>query len=104
MVDWLPNKEVLMKVSEPVYDASQSIFARAARLRLFGKSPAKGYLRLNKPVWEIIPRGLQNSNPVHANGTWLQGLLRLSAQREQYFRRFFLRSGPRPHVLRLSSC
>jgi SAM-dependent methyltransferase len=89
-----------MKVSEPVYDASQSIFARAARLRLFGKSPAKVYLRLNKPIWELIPRGLQNSDPVHAYGAWLQSLVRLSATREQYFGTFFLRNRPALELMR----
>jgi hypothetical protein len=89
-----------MKVSEPVYDASQSILARTAKFRLFGKSPAKVYLRLNKPVWEIIPRGLQNSNPVHAYGTWLQSLVRLSATREQYFGTFFLRNRPALELMR----
>lgn len=89
-----------MKVSEPVYDASQSIFARAAKLRLFGKSPATAYLRFNKPLWEFIPRGLQNSNPVHAYGTWLQSLVRLSATREQYFGTFFLRNRPALELMR----
>lgn len=89
-----------MKVSEPVYDAPQSIFARAARLNLFRKSPAKVYLRLNKPIWEIIPRGLHNSRPVHAYGTWLQSLVRLSATREQYFGTFFLRNRPALELMR----
>jgi SAM-dependent methyltransferase len=100
MVDWSPNREAFMKVSESVYDASQSIFARAAKLRLFGKSPAMAYLRLNKPLWEIIPRSLQNSNPVHAYGTWLQSLVRLSATREQYFGTFFLRNRPALELMR----
>jgi hypothetical protein len=94
MVDWSPHKEVPMKASESVGDASQSIFARAARLKLFGKSPAKVYLRLNKPVWEIIPPALQDSSLVHDYGTWLQSLVRLSATREQYFGTFFLRNRP----------
>jgi chemotaxis methyl-accepting protein methylase len=89
-----------MKASEPVDVASHSILARVARLRLFGKSPAGFYLRLNKQAWEIIPPALQNSFPVRAYGTWLQSLVRLIATREQYFGTFFLRNRPALELMR----
>jgi chemotaxis methyl-accepting protein methylase len=82
---------------------SHSILARAARLRLFGKSPAGFYLRLNKQVWKIIPPGLRNFYPVHAYGTWLQSLVRLIAAREQNFGTFFFRNRPALELMRRSA-
>jgi chemotaxis methyl-accepting protein methylase len=89
-----------MSVSEPVRAVSHSILAKAARLRMFGKSPAGIYLRLNRWVWEIIPPGLRNFYPVRAYGTWLQSLVRLIATREQYFGTFFLRNRPALELMR----
>jgi len=42
MVDWLPNKEVLMKVSEPVYDASQSDPSRERQDEIVWKVSCQG--------------------------------------------------------------
>jgi CheR methyltransferase, SAM binding domain len=83
-----------MKVSEPIDAAFPSLMAKAARLRLFGKSPTGFYLRLNRPIWDVIPPPLRNFYPVRVYGTWLQSLVRLSAKREQYFGTFFLRNRP----------
>jgi len=82
---------------------SHSILARAAGLRLFGKSPAGFCLRLNKQVWKIIPPGLQNFYPVHAYGTWLQSLVRLISTREPNFGTFFLRNRPALELMRRSA-
>jgi chemotaxis protein methyltransferase CheR len=89
-----------MKVSEPVDAVSHLNLAKAARLRLFGKSPAGFYLRLNRLVWEIIPPGLRNLYPVRVYGTWLHSLVRLIATREQYFGTFFLRNRPALELMR----
>ncbi len=88
-----------MKASEPV-DAFPSLAAKAARLRLFGKSPAGAYLRLNRQIWDIIPSSLRGFYPVRAYGAWLQSLVRLSATREQYFGTFFLRNRPMLELMR----
>ena len=58
---------------------SHTILAKAARLKLFGKSPAGFYLRLNRRIWEIIPVGLRNFYPIRAYGAWLHSLVRLQA-------------------------
>jgi chemotaxis methyl-accepting protein methylase len=89
-----------MKAIEPTYAGPHSIWAKAARLRLFGKSPAGLYLRLNRPIWEILPPGLRNLYPVRAYGTWLQSVVRLIATREQYFGTFFLRNRPALELMR----
>jgi hypothetical protein len=79
---------------------SHTILAKAARLKLFGKSPAGFYLRLNRRIWEIIPDGLRNFYPVRAYGAWLHSLVRLQATRQQYFGTFFLRNRPALELMR----
>jgi chemotaxis methyl-accepting protein methylase len=74
--------------------------AKAARLQLFGKSPAGFYLRLNKRIWEIIPTGMRNSYPIRVYGTWQHSLVRLLATRRQYFGTFFLRNRPALELMR----
>jgi chemotaxis methyl-accepting protein methylase len=90
-----------MKVSEPVHAVSHAILAKTARLKLFGKSPAGFYLRLNKRIWEIIPLGLRNFYPIRAYGAWQHSLVRLLATRQQYFGTFFLRNRPALELMRL---
>jgi chemotaxis methyl-accepting protein methylase len=77
-----------------------AILAKAARLKLFGKSPAGIYLRLNRRIWESIPLGLRNFYPLRAYGTWLHGLVQLIATRQQYFGTFFLRNRPALELMR----
>jgi chemotaxis methyl-accepting protein methylase len=79
---------------------SHAILAKVARLKLFGKSPAGFYLRLNKRVWEIIPLGLRNFYPIRAYGAWLHSSVRLLATRQQYFGTFFLRNRPALEMMR----
>jgi hypothetical protein len=79
---------------------SHAVLAKAARLKLFGKSPAGFYLRLNRRIWEIIPLGLRNSHPIRAYGAWLHSLVRLHATRQQYFGTFFLRNRPALELMR----
>ncbi len=89
-----------MTASEPAYAAPHSIWAKAARLRLFGKSPAGVCLRLNKPIWALLPPGLRNLYPFRVYGTWLQSVVRVIATREQYFGTFFLRNRPALELMR----
>jgi len=78
----------------------QEILVKSAKLKLFGKSPAGFYLRLNKPIWEIIPSRLRNIYPVRAYGNLLHGLARVVSIRQQYFGTFFLRNRPALELLR----
>lgn len=78
----------------------QTILAKPAKLKLFGKSPAGIYLRLNRLIWELIPPGLRNSYPVRVYGSWLHGLVCLVATRQQYFGTFFLRNRPALELMR----
>ncbi len=77
-----------------------TVLAKAARLKVFGKSPVGFYLRLNRSIWETIPAGLRNSYPVRSYGAWLHSLVRLHATRQQYFATFFLRNRPALELMR----
>jgi chemotaxis methyl-accepting protein methylase len=69
-------------------------------LKLFGKSPAGFYLRLNRGIWDKIPRGLRNLYPIRRYGSWLHSLVRLLSTRQQYFGTFFLRNRPALELMR----
>jgi chemotaxis protein methyltransferase CheR len=73
---------------------SHPILAKAARLEIFGKSPAGFYLRLNQWIWERLSSRVRNLCPVHYYGAWLHTLVCLRARRQQYFGTFFLRNRP----------
>jgi chemotaxis methyl-accepting protein methylase len=77
-----------------------AILAKAARVKLFGKSPAGFCLRVNKAIWELIPPGLRDSYPVRVYGRSLHSLVRLLAKRQQYFGTFFLRNRPALELMR----
>ena len=61
---------------------------------VFGKSPVGFYLRFSKLVWQSVPARLRNLYPVRCYGASLHTLVRLHANRRQYFGTFFLRNRP----------
>jgi SAM-dependent methyltransferase len=75
-------------------DLPHPILATAARLQLFGKSPAGFYLRVNKWIWQLLPSGVRNTRPVLAYGAWLHRLVCLHATRRMHLGTFFLRNRP----------
>jgi SAM-dependent methyltransferase len=75
-------------------EASDSILARAAHWRVFGKSPANFYLRLNEWIWSRLPARACDSYLLRSYGAWLHTLVCLRARRQQYFGTFFLRNRP----------
>jgi SAM-dependent methyltransferase len=76
------------------------ILAKAANLRVFGKSPVGFYWRLNKAIWQNLPSRARNLYPVRCYGAWLHTLVRLHANRRQYFGTFFLRNRPALELMR----
>jgi hypothetical protein len=76
------------------------ILAKAARMKVLGKSPASFYLRLNKRMWERLPSRVRNLYPVRSYGAWLHTLVGLCARRQQYFGTFFLRNRPALKLMR----
>jgi chemotaxis methyl-accepting protein methylase len=91
-------------VSRPQSDRRRKLvshaMAKVARLKVFGKSPAGYYLRLNKRLWEIIPPSLRNTYPFRAYGALLHRSVRLLAERRQFFGTFFLRNRPALELMR----
>jgi len=79
---------------------SHPILAKAARLRVLGKSPAGLYLRLNKSIWERLPSRVRDLYSVRSYGAWLHTLVCLSPRRQQYFGTFFLRNRPLLDLMR----
>jgi SAM-dependent methyltransferase len=51
-------------------------------------------------MWERLPSRVRNFRPVRFYGTWLHTLIRLRAERQQYFGTFFLRNRPALELMR----
>jgi chemotaxis methyl-accepting protein methylase len=82
------------------YQLSHPILAKAARLQILGKSPAGVYLRLNKWIWERLPSGVRDLNPVRSYAEWLHTVVCLLRNREMYLGTFFLRNRPALELMR----
>jgi chemotaxis methyl-accepting protein methylase len=70
------------------------ILAKAARLQVLGKHPARFYLRLNRRIWRYLPSRVRNLYPVHRYEAWLHTLVCLCSSRRQNFGTLFLRNRP----------
>jgi SAM-dependent methyltransferase len=79
---------------------SHPILTKAVRFRLFGKSPASFYLRLNERIWNWLPSQVRDWSLIRAYGEWLHTLVCLRATRRQYFGTFFLRNRPALELIR----
>jgi chemotaxis methyl-accepting protein methylase len=73
---------------------------RLVRLRIFGKSPANAYLRLNQSLWRYLPASFASSTPVHWYAAFLQRLARMHHVRAQALSTFFLRNRPELELIR----
>jgi chemotaxis protein methyltransferase CheR len=76
------------------------ILAKAVQFRLFGKSPASFYLRVNELIWNWLPSQVHGWPLMHAYGEWLHTLVCLQATRRQFFGTFFLRNRPALELIR----
>ena len=74
--------------------------AKAANLRLLGKSPANFYLWLNKRIWQRLPSRMRDLRLIRSYGAWLHTLVCLRASRQQHFGTFFLRNRPALELMR----
>ena len=70
----------------------QPLLAKAANVRVLGKSPAAFYLRVNKWIWQRLPSSVLNLYPLRRYGGWLHTLVCVRGGWEQYFGTFFLRN------------
>jgi SAM-dependent methyltransferase len=78
----------------------QSIYSRIVKLRIFGKSPVGGYLRLNKLIWNYLHPSVTAISPFRTYGSFLHTLVCLNSDRRQFFGTFFLRNRPQLELIR----
>lgn len=83
-----------------INQASPPILAQAARLQVFGKSPARFYLRLNQQIWQRLPARVRDSHLLRSYGAWLHRFVRLRARHHQIFGTFFFRNRPALELMR----
>jgi SAM-dependent methyltransferase len=72
----------------------QPIISRIVKKRIFRKSPAGIFLRLNKVIWNCIPTYFTNIRLIRSYGSFLHNLVCLLANRQQYFGTLFFRNRP----------
>jgi SAM-dependent methyltransferase len=80
--------------------APPTILTRLARRRVFGKSPANAYLRLNQRVWEALPESVKRLRVVRFYGMFVHALAMAQRSRAQARSTFFLRNRPALDLLR----
>jgi chemotaxis methyl-accepting protein methylase len=61
---------------------------------IFGKSPLKAYLRLNRWLWRGLPARIRNTGLIEAYGRVLHKFVRAQGRRAQVLHTFFLRNRP----------
>jgi chemotaxis methyl-accepting protein methylase/mannose-6-phosphate isomerase-like protein (cupin superfamily) len=93
------NPDVVGHDSAFVID-SGSWVAQLVRVRLLGKSPVNGYLRLNQSLWDRLPRFFTALSPVQLYGNFLHALARMQGNRAQAFATLFFRNRPELELIR----
>jgi len=78
----------------------KSWLARIVQLRILGKSPVGGYLRLNQRLWDKLPSSFAALGPVRLYGDFLHILARMQGHRAQAFATLFLRNRPELELIR----
>lgn len=78
----------------------QSIMSRVVRIRMFRKDPVGVYLRLNKWVWSRLPASVRALPAMRSYGKFLHTLVRLGANRRQFFGTFFFRNRAQLELIR----
>ena len=71
---WNPD---VVRRSSPCVADGESWLKRLVRLRIFGKSPVGGYLRLNQHLWNSFPSFLTALGPIRMYGNFLHALARV---------------------------
>lgn len=93
------NPDVVHLDSRCVADV-ESWLTRLVRLRVFGKSPVGGYLRLNQYAWNLLPSSLTALGPIRIYGNFLHALARVQVNRAQAFSTYFIRNRAELELIR----
>jgi SAM-dependent methyltransferase len=70
----------------------RSWLMRLARLRIFGKSPASAYLRINHGLWNKLPASIIALPVARRYGNFLYAVAQIQTTRGQLFHTFFFRN------------
>ena len=93
------NPDVVQE--DPLFVADGgSWLTRVVRLRIFGKSPVRAYMRLNRQLWNKLPASVTALSPIRSYGNFLHALARMQGDRGQLFHTFFLRNRPALELIR----
>ncbi len=75
-------------------------FSRILRVRILGKSPVGGFLRLNEWIWKKLPPSWTEISLIRLYGHFLNLLVRRYDDRTVYLGTFFLRNRPQLELIR----
>jgi SAM-dependent methyltransferase len=92
------NPDVVGRDFTTVVDGGS--WTRLVRLRIFGKSPIRAYLRLNQRLWKHLPSSFTAVSPIRLYGNFLHTLARIQGVRAQAFNTYFFRNRPELELIR----
>jgi chemotaxis methyl-accepting protein methylase/mannose-6-phosphate isomerase-like protein (cupin superfamily) len=95
---WNPDVVLLGDLSQA--EQRHASLKRLVRLKIFGKSPANAFLRLNQRLWSMLPEPITALRPIRSYGELLHALARIQGVRAQAFSTFFLRNRPQLELIR----
>jgi chemotaxis methyl-accepting protein methylase/mannose-6-phosphate isomerase-like protein (cupin superfamily) len=93
------NRDVV-GAEEPWFLTDASWPRRLVRLRIFGKSPTRAFLRLSERLWNVLPSSLRATRALIWYGHFVHALARIEHVRAQAFNTYFLRSRPQLELIR----
>jgi SAM-dependent methyltransferase/quercetin dioxygenase-like cupin family protein len=73
---------------------------RLVRSKIFGKSPASFFLRINGRLWTHLPSSFTSLGPVRSYGNFLNVMARMQGVRAQALSTYFLRNRPELELIR----
>jgi SAM-dependent methyltransferase len=99
---WFSGNDTFTKWNPDVVRRNSPIpgGSRSGKFRVFGKSPVRAYLRLNRRLWNNFPRSFTSRNPMRLYGGFLHALACIERVRGQGLGAFFLRNRPELELIR----
>lgn len=104
---WFHRKDKWTKWNRDVVGAEDpwsltpaSWLTRLVRLRIFGRSPTRAFLRISEPLWNSLPTSVRAAQPLSWFGHFVHPLVRMEHVRAQAFNTYFLRNRPELELIR----
>ena len=86
--------------AEGPWSLTASWLMRVVRLRIFGKSPTRAFLRISERLWNSLPSSVRTTPPLTWFGHCVYPLVRMEHVRAQAFNTYFLRNRPELELIR----